>query len=641
MAVIKNNINFGNQNIKRIYKGNNQITQIWRKVNNQNKLLYFYGDGSQGLTYEIVYDDVQEEKTFRQLSTSSKIGFDIEGGVLVYPASFSLVVTDTDGAVISIKDAVVTAPSAYEVSTPKIINTTITFTAYARQPSITIVADVKVTYTVRKNVDSTNLAVTGITEVESPLSPLNIPEHTFEFDDQNKIGTVVAIKDAALRDKDSTKISGAVTFPDTVRTIGVDAFFDCTGITQVTINANVTAIGLAAFACCPRLTDVFWYATNCTETGSGTYPIFGSYPDIGTTGLQDTVIKNVVIGDGVQTLPAYTFCGCKTLSRITIPNNVINVGGGLLESSGITAAYIGSGLQTISPYMFSNCDKLQDITLGNSVTQISEYAFQNCAMLRRVTIPTSLSQIQTNAFAGAVGVSSSRDVINFYLTGSTFQFWGKIKGIGNLMNPDKKPSSEVVVYKFFTNDGTEMKTVILGVGISKIEDYTFFNCTGLNSITLGSQTTAIGDNAFAGCTGIYSMTFSNVLTSIGAYAFYNCKHITSLDLPDSLKTIGNYAFLGTSITSLRIPDNTTIIPQGMVQNCTQLKTIDFPSTIAQLSRGFFYGAIKLNRINYPGSMAQWGQIQKDAGWKDSISEQSTITVYCNDGTVQIDPNIIT
>lgn len=51
MAIIKNNINFGNQNIKRIYKGNNQITQIWKKVNNQNKLLYYYGDGSQGLTY--------------------------------------------------------------------------------------------------------------------------------------------------------------------------------------------------------------------------------------------------------------------------------------------------------------------------------------------------------------------------------------------------------------------------------------------------------------------------------------------------------------------------------------------------------------------------------------------------------------
>ena len=30
MAIIKNNINFGNQNIKRIYKGNNQITQIWK-----------------------------------------------------------------------------------------------------------------------------------------------------------------------------------------------------------------------------------------------------------------------------------------------------------------------------------------------------------------------------------------------------------------------------------------------------------------------------------------------------------------------------------------------------------------------------------------------------------------------------------
>lgn len=170
------------------------------------------------------------------------------------------------------------------------------------------------------------LAVTGITEVKSPLPLLNIPEHTFEFGDQNKIGTVVAIEDAALRGNDSTKISGAVTVADTVEKIGRDAFLDCTGITSVSIGSNITSIGLAAFACCPRLTDVFWYATNCIETGSGTYPIFGSYPDIGTTGLQDTAIKNVVIGDRVTELPAYVFSGCSSLVDIYINSKVKSIG---------------------------------------------------------------------------------------------------------------------------------------------------------------------------------------------------------------------------------------------------------------------------------------------------------------------------
>ena len=130
MAIIKNNINFGNQNIKRIYKGNNQITQIWK--------------------YEGTYY-AQKNKNFMEFSTSSKLGFDIESGVMVYPAEFSLVVTDTDGTVISIKNVVVTTPSNYKFSNPQINGNTITFEVYAPAPEISVTAAIKVRYTVKKN----------------------------------------------------------------------------------------------------------------------------------------------------------------------------------------------------------------------------------------------------------------------------------------------------------------------------------------------------------------------------------------------------------------------------------------------------------------------------------------------------------
>lgn len=130
MAIIKNNINFGNQNIKRIYKGSNQITQIWK--------------------YEGTYY-AQKNKNFMEFSTSPKLGFDIESGVMVYPAEFSLVVTDTDGTVISIKNVVVTTPSNYEFSNPQINGNTITFKVYALAPKISVTAAIKVRYTVKKN----------------------------------------------------------------------------------------------------------------------------------------------------------------------------------------------------------------------------------------------------------------------------------------------------------------------------------------------------------------------------------------------------------------------------------------------------------------------------------------------------------
>ena len=158
-----------------------------------------------------------------------------------------------------------------------------------------------------------------------------------------------------------------------------------------------------------------------------------------------------------------------------------------------------------------------------------------------------------------------------------------------------------------------------------------------------SKVTSIGSNAFASCSSLQTVTLSNTLTSIGRFAFYMCTSLHSLTLPNSLRTIGDYAFLGSGLKTLKIPETGVdiTIPQCMVQNCKQLETLDLPSKTARLSRAFFYGATNLNRINYPGSTAQWGQIPKDLGWSDSIAGQSTITVYCNNGTVKIKPNIIT
>lgn len=643
MAVIKNNINFGNQNIKRIYKGNNQITQIWRKANNQNKLLYFYGDGSQGLTYEIVYDDVQEEKTFRQLSTSSKIGFDIEGGVLVYPASFSLVVTDTDGTVISIKDVVVTAPSAYSVSKPEITDTTITFTAYARQPSTTIIADVKVTYTVRKNIDSTNLAITGKTGVS--ITHLDIPRYTFEFGDQNRIGTVKAINNQALAHTDSSKLNGGVSILNDIESIGEDAFLDCTGITSVHIGSNIKSIGLAAFACCPSLKTVYWWAENCTEAGSGSYPIFGEYPETEIASMQNTAITQVAIGSNVKSLPTYAFTKCKSLSSINIPNNVTEVGGGLLESSGITSATIGDGVSNISSYIFSNCSNLQKVKLGSAAKIISEFAFQNCASLEKITFPSSITQIQPNAFKGATDKSDTRSTLKIYI--EDFGSWCMIDGLSYLMNPhwaegsgsDKTLQHDLYWYSDF-NKPEDQQIQITSINIpntvTKIPDHAFYNCTHLGSVQLPNSILFIEVQAFCGCTSLTTINVPEGVASIGEQAFNGCSKLTTLNLPNSLLTIGPTAFFGCmALTSLTIPDNVKVLPAQMVSACTSLTSMSIPSGITEIHDQFIYGAMKLSEITYSKTVAEWTAITKTSNYDKLSPGQDIVTVTCTDGTVKI------
>ena len=66
--------------------------------------------------------------------------------------------------------------------------------------------------------------------------------------------------EATITDCD-TSISGEVVLPDTlggypVTSIGDDAFYDCTGLTNVTIPDGVTSIGDTAFSGCTGLTSI-------------------------------------------------------------------------------------------------------------------------------------------------------------------------------------------------------------------------------------------------------------------------------------------------------------------------------------------------------------------------------------------------
>ena len=82
----------------------------------------------------------------------------------------------------------------------------------------------------------------------------------------------------------------SITIPNSVTSIEEEAFLECSGLTSVTIGNSVTSIGDGAFSNCSNLTDVYCLATNAPSTDS--YAFSGSYPEYMTLHVPVTSINN-------------------------------------------------------------------------------------------------------------------------------------------------------------------------------------------------------------------------------------------------------------------------------------------------------------------------------------------------------------
>ena len=129
--------------------------------------------------------------------------------------------------------------------------------------------------------------------------------------------------------KCSSDAEGAIIIPDSVTSIGDNAFAWCTGLTSVTIPNSVTSIGDEAFSGCSGLTSLK------VEDGNPKYDSRNNC--------------NAIIESSTNTLIA----GCKTT---TIPSSVTSIG----EKA------------------FAHCTDLTSITIPNSVTSIGNGAFSHC-----------------------------------------------------------------------------------------------------------------------------------------------------------------------------------------------------------------------------------------------------------------------
>ncbi|MFC7337479.1 leucine-rich repeat domain-containing protein [Haloferula chungangensis] len=380
----------------------------------------------------------------------------------------------------------------------------------------------------------------GLTSLSIPDSVTSIGRYAF-YDCTGL--TSLAIPDS-VTGIGSSAFSGctgltSVTIPDSVTFINDQAFFKCSGLTSLTIPDSVTSISSRAFSGCSGLTFLT-ISASVTVIHSGTFS--------GCTGL-----TSLSIPDSVTSIGGSAFSGCTGLTSITIPDSVISIGGSAFYGcTGLTSLSIPDSVTSIGDYAFSNCTGLTSLTIPDSVTSIGEYAFRGCTGLTSLTIPDRVTSIGEYAFSGCTGLTSIEvDGLNPVYSSLDGIVFNKNKTIlilypagrsGGYTIPDSVTSMQSRSLLFAAGDpsyvgqgafegSSQLTSVQLPDGITRIGSETFQGCSALTTVTIPTSVTSIGNSrfywepdlagAFEDCTSLHSAVFLGDAPTFNENTFAN------------------------------------------------------------------------------------------------------------------------
>jgi hypothetical protein len=95
--------------------------------------------------------------------------------------------------------------------------------------------------------------------------------------------------------------------------------------------------------------------------------------------------------------------------------------------------------------------------------------------------------------------------------------------------------------------------VVLGRGLTNIEDTTFYYCAMLTHLDLPDGILGIGASAFERCANLIDLTIPGSVTSLGDYAFANCQSLTGIYFMGNAPAADSTVFLGSSPTVYYLP----------------------------------------------------------------------------------------
>lgn len=150
------------------------------------------------------------------------------------------------------------------------------------------------------------------------------------------------------------------------------------------------------------------------------------------------------------------------------------------------------------------------------------------------------------------------------------------------------------------NENQQIKSVVIGSGVTSIAGYMFYGCHSLTNISIPESVISIGSSAFYGCSSLTGISLPSGVTSIGNWAFFGCSSLTAINIPTGVTSIGFCMFSDcSSLTSVSLPSGVTSIGNSAFAKCTGLTSISLPSSVTSIDDSAFIFCSRLTNISIP------------------------------------------
>lgn len=277
----------------------------------------------------------------------------------------------------------------------------------------------------------------------------------------------------------------SITIPSTIQSIGDDAFLECDGLKKVYVSSIEDWCKI----------DFPYSDTNPLSRGADLY-------------VDNKLVTDVTIPDGVKSIGKYAFYGYSSLKSISFPSSIRSIGeSAFFDCSNLDKVYatniedwckIKFGDMLSNPIFYArkiyiDGELATDITIPKGITKICDYAFENCETITNVVIPNSVISIGNSAFSGCYDLK-------------------------NISIPNSVVNIDEGAFSYCSN----LEKVEIPDGIKFIKNSTFVGCGNLTTIIIPQSVKEIGYLAFGS-----DSSLSNVVLFKGSKSQWN-----SIDFSD-------------------------------------------------------------------------------------------------------------